>query len=74
MKTWMTGLLIQAFCMLTAVAESFPVDFSSVANMGFADAAAGDPEAQARYERMLAARRENYHRKKQAEAEAAQVS
>ena len=38
----MTGLLIQAFCMLTAVAESFPVDFSSVANMGFADAAAGD--------------------------------
>lgn len=42
MKTWMTGLLIQAFCMLTAVAESFPVDFSSVANMGFADAAAGD--------------------------------
>ena len=31
-------------------------------------------EAQARYERMLAARRENYHRKKQAEAEAAQVS
>lgn len=40
----------------------------------YADAAAGDPEAQARYERMLAARRENYHRKKQAEAEAAQVS
>ena len=38
----MTGLLIQAFCMLTAVADSFPVDFSSVANMGFADAAAGD--------------------------------
>ena len=38
----MTGLLIQAFCMLTAVAESFPVDFSSEANMGFADAAAGD--------------------------------
>lgn len=38
----------------------------------YADAAAGDPEAQARYERMLAARRENYHRKKQAEA--AQVS
>ena len=42
MKIWMTGLLIQAFCMLTAVADSFPVDFSSVANMGFADAAAGD--------------------------------
>ena len=34
----------------------------------YADAAAGDPEAQARYERHLAARRENYHRKKQAEA------
>ena len=34
----------------------------------YADAAAGDPEAQARYERFLAARRENYHRKKQAEA------
>ena len=32
----------------------------------YADAAAGDPEAQARYERFLAARRENYHRKKQA--------
>ena len=32
----------------------------------YADAAAGDPEAQARYERHLAARRENYHRKKQA--------
>ena len=31
----------------------------------YADAAAGDPEAQARYERHLAARRENYHRKKQ---------
>ncbi len=29
----------------------------------YADAAAGDPEAQARYERMLAARRENYHRR-----------
>ena len=36
----------------------------------YADAAAGDPEAQARYERFLAVRRENYHRKKQAEAEA----
>ena len=34
----------------------------------YADATAGDPEAQARYERFLAARRENYHRKKQAEA------
>ena len=34
----------------------------------YADAAAGDPEAQARYERLLAARRENYRRKKQAEA------
>ena len=33
----------------------------------YADAAAGDPEAQARYERFLAARRKNYHRKKQAE-------
>ena len=40
----------------------------------YADAAAGDPEAQARYERHLAARRENYHRKKQAEAKAAQAS
>ena len=40
----------------------------------YADAAAGDPEAQARYERFLATRRENYHRKKQAEAEAAQAS
>ncbi len=37
-------------------------------------AAAGDPEAQARYERYLAARRKNYHRKKQTEAEAAQAS
>ena len=34
----------------------------------YEDAAAGDPEAQARYERFLATRRENYHRKKQAEA------
>lgn len=40
----------------------------------YADAAAGDPEAQARYERFLAVRRENYHRKKQAEAETAQAS
>ena len=32
----------------------------------YADAAAGDPDAQARYEHHLAARRENYHRKKQA--------
>ena len=40
----------------------------------YADAAAGDPEAQARYERFLATRRENYHRKKQAEAKAAQAS
>ena len=40
----------------------------------YEDAAAGDPEAQARYERHLAARRENYHRKKQAEAEAVQAS
>ena len=39
----------------------------------YADAAAGDPEAQARYERFLATRRENYHRKKQAEAETTQV-
>lgn len=31
----------------------------------YEDAAAGDPEAQARYERFLATRRENYHRKKQ---------
>ena len=37
-------------------------------------AAAGDPEAQARYERYLAARRENYHRKKLAEAEAIQAN
>ena len=40
----------------------------------YADAAAGDPEAQARYERFLATRRENYHRKKQVEAKAAQAS
>ena len=40
----------------------------------YEDAAAGDAEAQVRYERMLAARRENYHRKKQAEVEAAQAS
>ena len=40
----------------------------------YADAAAGNPEAQARYERMLAARRENYHRKKQAEVGATQAS
>ena len=40
----------------------------------YADAAAGDPEAQARYERFLATRRENYHRKKHAEAEAAQAT
>ena len=40
----------------------------------YADAAAGDPEAQARYERYLTMRRENYHRKKQAEVEAAQAS
>ena len=40
----------------------------------YADAAAGDPEAQARYERFLATRRENYHRKKQAKTEAAQAS
>ena len=40
----------------------------------YADAAAGDPEAQARYERFLAARRENYHKKKQSEAEATQAS
>ena len=33
----------------------------------YADAAAGDPEAQTRYERFLAVRQENYHRKKQAE-------
>ena len=39
----------------------------------YADAA-GDPEAQARYERHLAARRENYHRKKQAEAETTQAA
>ena len=40
----------------------------------YADAAAGDPEAQARYERFLATRRENYHKKKQSEAEATQAS
>ena len=40
----------------------------------YEEAAAGNPAAQARYENFLAARRENYHRKKQAEAEAAQVS
>ena len=40
----------------------------------YADAAAGDPEAQARYERFLATKRENYHRKKQTEAEAAQAT
>ena len=40
----------------------------------YVDAAAGDPEAQARYERFLAAKREKYHRKKQAEAKAAQAS
>ncbi len=39
-----------------------------------AAAAAGDPEAQTRYERYLAARRANYHRKKQEKAEAAQAS
>ena len=38
------------------------------------DAATGDPEAQARYERYLAARRESYHRKKQAEAETSQAN
>ena len=37
--------------------------------------AAGLAQAgKARYERFLAARRENYHRKKQAEADAAQAS
>ena len=40
----------------------------------YADAAAGDPEAQARNDRKLAERRANYLRKKQAEAEAAQIS
>ncbi len=40
----------------------------------YADAAAGDPEAQARYERILATRRENYRRKKQEKAEAAYAS
>ena len=40
----------------------------------YKDAAAGDPEAQARYKRFLATRRENYHRKKQAEIEAEQAS
>ncbi len=40
----------------------------------YEEAAAGDPEAQARYERYLAARRENYRRKKQEKAEAAQAS
>ena len=34
----------------------------------YADAAAEDPEAQVRYKRFLAVRRENYHKKKQAEA------
>ena len=40
----------------------------------YEDAAAEDPEAQARYERFLATRRENYHRKKQVEIEAEQAS
>ena len=40
----------------------------------YADAAAGDPEAQARYEPFLATRRENYNRKKHSEAVAAQAS
>ena len=40
----------------------------------YADAAAGDPEAQTWYERFLATRRENYHKKKQSEAEATQAS
>ncbi|MFR3163220.1 MAG: hypothetical protein ACLTQG_15175 [Hungatella sp.] len=31
----------------------------------YAEAAAGNPEAAARYERYLAARREAYHKKKQ---------
>ena len=30
----------------------------------YEEAAAGNPEAQARYENFLAARRENYHKKK----------
>lgn len=34
----------------------------------YEDAATGDPKALARYERFLATRRENYHRKKQTEA------
>ncbi len=38
----------------------------------YEDAAAGDPEAQARYERYLATRRENYHRKKHPSAGAVQ--
>ena len=33
----------------------------------YEEAAAGNPEAQARYENFLAARRENYHKKKQDE-------
>ena len=40
----------------------------------YADAAAGDPEAHARYERFLASRRENYHRKKLAKTEAVKAS
>ena len=33
----------------------------------YEEAAAGNPEAQARYENFLAAKRENYHKKKQDE-------
>ena len=40
----------------------------------YEEAAAGDPEAQARYERFLATRRENYHRKKKEKAGTAQAS
>lgn len=40
----------------------------------YADAAARDLEAKARYERFLVTRRENYHKKKQAETEAAQAN
>ncbi len=40
----------------------------------YEEAAAGDSEAQDRYERYLAARRANYHRKKQPTVEADQAN
>ena len=41
--------------------------FSGFFYQKYEEAAAGNPEAQARYENFLAARRENYHKKKQDE-------